>query len=176
MSPLEILIIIALTIYAIYKQSVRHPVVGKTRFKLALIYMVVGLVVGGFYMPSSGTSWAVLVASLAASAVVGVARGRLSKVWRESDGQTFTQGTPLTIGLFLLLIAGKFAIGTWQYLEHAPGEHGGFGEVLILIGLMVGLQAEIVWRRALALQTTARGQAKPGWKAAETTPSESPEK
>jgi hypothetical protein len=30
-------------------------------------------------------------------------------------------------------------------------DHGGFGEVLIMIGIMVGIQAELVWRRAQAL-------------------------
>ena len=176
MSPQEILIIIALTVYAIYKQSTRHAVVGRTRFKLALIYMVVGLVAGGFYMPANSTAWTVLGASIAASAVVGIARGQLSRVWREPDGQAFAQGTPLTIGLFLLLVAGKFAIGAWQYIEHAPGEHGGFGEVLLLIGIMVGLQAETVWRRALALQGAATGGTMPGWKATEVNQLESPEK
>ena len=176
MSPQEVLIIIALTGYAIYKQSIRHPVVGSTRFKLALIYMGVGLVVGGFYLPADSTAWAVLGASVAASAVVGIARGRLSRVWREPDGQAFTQGTPLTIGLFLLLIAGKFGLGAWQYIEHSPGAHGGFGEVLLLIGIMVGLQAEIVWRRALALQGAATGDAMPGWKATEVMQLESPDK
>ena len=74
MSPTETIAIVAMTIYAIYKQSIKQPVVGKTRF-----------------------------------------------------------------------------IGTWQYMTHQAAEHGGFGEVLILIGLMVALQAEIIWRRALAL-------------------------
>ncbi len=110
MSPQEILVIVALTAYAIYKQSIRHPVVGKTRFKLAVIYAIVGLAVGGFYMPPSASAWLILGLSLAASALVGVARGRLSKVWREPDGQVFVQGTPLTIGLFVALIAGPNAI------------------------------------------------------------------
>ncbi len=152
MSPHQILLIVALTVYAIYKQSIRHPVVGKTRFKLALIYSVIGLVVGGFYLPASAMSWAILGIGVAASAAVGIARGKLSKVWREPDGQIYTQGTPLTIGLFVLLIVIKFALGAWQYTAHQPIEHGGFGEVLLLIGIMVALQAEIVWRRALSLQ------------------------
>lgn len=38
MSSTEILVIVALTIYAIYKQSVWHEVTGKSRFKLAPIY------------------------------------------------------------------------------------------------------------------------------------------
>jgi hypothetical protein len=151
MSPQEILIILALTAYAVYKQSAPHPVLGKTRFKLALIYGAVGLAVGSFYLPPSATSWVILLGSLLLSAVVGVARGHLSALWIEPCGQIMTRGTPWSITLFLLLIVAKFAIGTWQYMTHQPGEHGGFGEVLLLIGVMVALQAEIIWRRALAL-------------------------
>ena len=154
MSPTEIIAIVAMTIYAIYKQSIKHPVVGKTRFKLALIYGIVGLSVGGFYLPPSAMAWAILLVGVLLSIGVGVARGKLSRVWKEADGTVFSQGTPLTIALFLALIGAKFAIGTWQYMTHQPaehGEHGGFGEVLILIGLMVAMQAEIIWRRGLAL-------------------------
>ena len=152
MSNTEIIAIVALTIYAIYKQSVKHEVNGAARFKLALIYGIVGLSVGGFYLPPSPTSWLILCGGMLLSVIVGVARGKLSRVWREPDGKVFVQGTPLTIALFLMLIGAKFAIGTWQYLTHRSTEHGGFGEVLILIGLMVAMQAEIVWRRAQALQ------------------------
>ncbi|MET0542178.1 MAG: hypothetical protein ABWZ88_10515 [Variovorax sp.] len=152
MTPTQILVIVALTVYAIYKQSVAHPVNGKSRFKLAIIYCIVGLISGGFYLPPSGLSWTILLGSLLLSAVVGVARGRLSKMWIAADDQVMVRGTPLTITLFVLLIAAKFAIGAWQYMTHQPGEHGGFGEVLLLIGVMVALQAEVVWRRALALR------------------------
>ena len=152
MSPQQILIIVALTVYAIYKQSVAHPVNGKTRFKLAIIYIVVGLVTGGFYLPPSSLSWTILIVGLLLSAIVGVARGRLSRMWITPDNTVMVRGTPLTITLFVLLIAAKFAIGTWQYMTHQPAEHGGFGEVLLLIGVMVALQAEVVWRRALALR------------------------
>jgi hypothetical protein len=157
MSPREILIILALTAYAVYKQSVPHPVIGKSRFKLALIYGIVGLAVGGFYLPPSATSWMILLGSLLLSAVVGVSRGRLSELWMEPGGELMTRGTPWAIALFLLLIVAKFAIGTWQYLTHQAGEHGGFGEVLLLIAVMAALQAEIIWRRALALRLPPAG-------------------
>lgn len=150
MTPPQILILLALTAYAIYRQSIRHEVVGHSRFKLAIIYTVVGLAVGGFYLPPDATSWAVLLGGLLASVIVGVLRGRFTRLWREADGRVFSRGTPLTVGLFLALVGGKFAIGTWQYLHHAH-PHGGFGEVLVMIGAMVAMQAQIVWQRATAL-------------------------
>jgi hypothetical protein len=147
----EALAILALTAYALYKQSVAHRVVGRTRFKLALIYCGVGLVAGGFQWPPTTLAWMVLLGGLLLSAVTGVARGRWSRLWLDANGQPMVRGTPLTIALFLLLIALKVGIGAWEAETHQAAAHGGFGEVLLLIGVMVALQAEIVWRRASKL-------------------------
>ncbi|HYP84145.1 hypothetical protein [Variovorax sp.] len=151
MSLTQVAVLLALSIYAIYRQSIRHPVAhGLARFKLAFIYAAVGLVVGGFYLPPDTGAWTALIVSLVASLVVGVLRGRGTRLWREADGQAFSQGTPWTIGLFLALVGAKFAFGAWVYLHHGH-PHGGFGEVMLMIGLMVAMQAQIVWRRAQAL-------------------------
>ena len=56
--------------------------------------------------------------------------------------------------IFLGLIAAKFAIGTACYFLHISDD-GGFGEVLVMIAIMVAFQAEIVWRRAQALGARA---------------------
>jgi hypothetical protein len=53
MSPIEIAVLLALTGYAIYRQTQRHEVVGSGRFKLAIIYAVIGLVVGGMHAPDT---------------------------------------------------------------------------------------------------------------------------
>jgi hypothetical protein len=151
MSLHEVLAIVALTAYALYRQSVAHRVVGRTRFKLPFIYCAVGLVAGGFQWPPGPVAWMVLLGGLLLSAVTGVARGRLSKLWLDPLGQPMVRGTPLTVALFLLLIAAKVAMGAWQAMTHQPAAHGGFGEVLLLIGVMAALQAEIVWRRASRL-------------------------
>lgn len=145
------LLILALVVYAIIRQTQKHEVVGRTRFKLAFIYTGVGLIIGGFNLPR--TLWPIvfLGISLLLSVVVGVVRGRHTRVWRdESDGRVWAQGTALTIGLFVGLILAKFALGTVAYLRDVRDD-GGVGEVLVMIALMVGLQAEIVWRRARPL-------------------------
>ena len=149
MSPLNIAILVAMTVFAVYRQSTRTEVVGATRFKLALIYAAVGLVVGGFHQPESGRAWAILVVSLLASVAVGTARGRLTALTLE-QGRVYSRGTPLTIGLFVALVAAKFALGTYEYL-HGISSHGGFGEVMLMIAVMVAFQAELIWRRARAL-------------------------
>src|SRR6476620_5623279 len=66
-SIVEILILVVMVGYAVYRQTQRHEVVGSSRFKLAIIYAVVGLVVGGFSRPDSAAEWGLLAASLALS-------------------------------------------------------------------------------------------------------------
>lgn len=146
MTTTQILILIALTCWSVYKQTIRTEVNGKGRFKMAKIYGIVGLVVGGFYLPTDAIAWATVVLSVGASALVGVMRGNLTRLSVE-DGKVFSQGSALTIGLFLGLVAFKFLLGTWLYFNH-PQPHNGFGEILVLIAIMVAVQAQIVWLRA----------------------------
>lgn len=168
MSPTEIVILLALTGYAIYQQSRQHQVVGGQRFKLAIIYAIVGLVVGGMNMPKNATAWGLLVLSIALSVGVGLLRGLLTRVWAATDGTVYSQGTALTIGLFLGLVATKFVIGTAAYFLHISDD-GGFGEVLIMIAIMVAFQAQLIWRRAQSLSPVTSGPASSGHRDADVT-------
>lgn len=149
MTPGEFLIILAMAGYAIYQQTRRHQIDGSSRFKLAIIYGIVGLVVGGFNLPRTTLSVVFLVISLVLSLIVGLARGRLTRLWRE-DSKVYSQGTPLTITLFGLLIVAKFGLGTVAYFLGASDD-GGIGEILLMIAVMVAVQAELIWRRAQPL-------------------------
>ncbi len=146
MSTTEIAVIVAMVGYAVYKQTQVGEVRAKGRFKLAIIYAAIGIAVGGFAMPHTATAIALLTLSVALSAVVGLARGRLTRMWVE-NGRVMRQGTALTVGLFLALVLAKFGIGTYEYLAGVR-DTGGFGEVMVMIAVMVAVQAEIVWRRA----------------------------
>jgi hypothetical protein len=55
--------------------------------------------------------------------------------------------------LFLAMVVAKFGLGTWAYFHHVSDD-GGFGEILIMIAVMIAFQAELVWRRARALGAT----------------------
>lgn len=154
MSPLEIAVLLGLVGYAIYRESIRRQVTGRARFQLAFIYAAVGVGAGGFTRPGSTAEVILLAVSLLLSAVVGLARGRLIHLWRASDGTIWRQGTAASISLFLALFAVKFAMGAIAY-EAGWSDDGGFGEVLVLIAVMVAFQAEIVWRRAHALSPTS---------------------
>jgi hypothetical protein len=56
----------------------------------------------------------------------------------------------LLISLFLGLIVAKFAVGTAAYFLHISDD-GGFGEILLMIAIMVAFQAALIWRRAQPL-------------------------
>ncbi len=156
MSIIEIVAIVALVGYAIYKQTHVAEVAAKGRFKLAIIYAIVALCVGGIVAPHSPAATALLVVSILLSVAVGVARGRLTRVWAEPDGRVMRQGTTLTVGLFLGMIVVKFGMGTYAYLAHISGD-GGFGEIMLMMAVMVAVQAQMIKNRADRLTaSTAR--------------------
>jgi hypothetical protein len=154
MTPLEIVAILVLTTWAIYRQTIVSEVTfTKARFKMAIIYAVVGLVVGGFDTPSSWAGWTMILTGLALSFVVGLIRGRYTKLWI-ADDTVWRQGTVFTVGLFIGLIAAKFALGTLAYFWHID-DGAGFGEVLVMIAIMIAVQAQIIYVRARPLQPSS---------------------
>jgi hypothetical protein len=154
MSPLDLIILLALVGWAIYKQSqVAEVRTGLGRFTMALLYAAMGLVVGGFALPKNLLGLGMIVVGLLLSLVVGVLRGRLTHVWVEADGRVVRRGTTLTVVLFLALVATKFALGTLAYFWQVD-DGAGLGEVLVMIAVMIAVQAEIVSRRAAVLRAT----------------------
>jgi hypothetical protein len=149
MSVTELIAIIAVVGYALYRQTRTVVVSGPGRFKLAIIYAAIG-VLCGVHMPSDAAALAFLLVGLVVSAADGLLRGRLTRVWRDFDGRVYSRGTPVTIGLVLGLVLIKFALGTIAYFVHVPYDFGA-GEVLITIALMVAVQSEVIWRRGRAL-------------------------
>jgi hypothetical protein len=63
--------------------------------------------------------------------------------------------------LFLGLVAAKFAIGTAAYFLHISDD-GGFGEILIMIAIMVAFQAQLIWQRAQSLSPATSGPVSSG--------------
>ena len=166
MSPIEIVAIIAMTGYAIYLQTVVSVVATNARFKLAIIYGLVGLVVGGFALPHGVAGYGLLIAGLVLSAVVGVVRGYRTEIWMEPDGRIVRKGNLVTILLFVGLVAAKFVMGVLAYFEGIQ-DGAGFGEIMVMIAIMVAFQAEIVFRRA---QKLARSVPLPRPTSGEATP------
>lgn len=154
MSPLEIAGILALSVWAIYKQTIVTEVLfTNARFKMAVIYAVVGLAIGGFDTPAGWAGWAMIVTGLVLSFVVGLVRGRFTKLW-VADGKVWRQGTAFTVSLFVGLIVIKFALGTLAYFWGID-DGAGFGEVLVMIAIMIAVQAQIIHGRASRLPVPA---------------------
>lgn len=149
MSRVQPLIIFVLTAYAVYQQTCRHQLNPKIRFKLAVIYIGVGLIVG-FTLPHSWAQAGFFAASIALSIVVGAIRGRLTRVWTDSTA-SYSQGTVLTVSIFLAMIAVKFGFGALAYFAGVT-ETSGIGEILVMIGAMMALQAQIIHVRASRLK------------------------
>ena len=149
MNTAELIAIVAIVAFSVYRQSRLTQVTGHGRFKLPIVYGIVGICLG-VSIVHTPLSLGLLAVGLVAGLVVGVLRGRLTRVWREADGRIYSRGTVMTVALFLGLIAFKFALGTVAYLTHAQYERG-IGTVLVMIAVMLAMQAEIVWRRAQAL-------------------------
>ncbi len=155
MSPIEIAIIVAMTGYAIYKQTVVNTVATHDRYKLAVVYGIVGLVVGGFALPHGWAGYGLLVLGLVLSAGIGVIRGHRTEVWMEPDGRMVSKGNAVTILLFLGLVGAKFAIGVLAYIEGIQ-DGAGLGEIMVMIAIMVAFQAQIVYRRAQKLSRSVQ--------------------
>lgn len=154
MSATEILAILALVAWSVYRQTGISQVTAKSRFKMAIIYTIVGLCVGGFDHPRGLIGYGMIAIGLALSLAVGLARGRLTRVWADAEGRVFSQGTAVTVALFLGLVAVKFGLGVLAWFAHI-NDGAGFGEVLIMIAIMIAVQAQIVYRRAETLTRAA---------------------
>lgn len=158
MTPTEGIAILALVGYAIYRQSQVSEVTQRGRFKLAIIYAIVGVCVGGFNLPSGAAGVGIVAGSLVLSVVIGLFRGRLTRLWVQPDGRIMQRGTAVTIGLFLALIVVKVGVGVFAGFAHIDDGEG-FGEVMVMIAAMVAVQAELVWRRARQLRGPSRAAA-----------------
>ncbi len=150
MNAIEIAALVALTGYSVYRQTRRSELVAESRFKLAIVYAIVGICLGGMHAPIGVAGYGLLAAGLVLSALVGVVRGQLTRVWREEDGRMYSQGTALTVGLFLGMIVVKFALGFLAYVAHI-NDGAGIGEVLVMIAIMIAVQAQIVHHRSSQL-------------------------
>ena len=157
MSVTEIVAILALVAWSVYRQTRTTEVQAESRFKMAIIYAIVGVSVGGFDRPSGPAGYGMIAIGLALSLVVGLARGRLTRVWADVQGRVFYQGTGVTVGLFLGLVAVKFSLGVLAWFAHI-NDGAGFGEVLVMIAIMIAVQAQIVYRRAETLTRAASRQ------------------
>ncbi|NHC13979.1 hypothetical protein [Motilibacter deserti] len=165
MLALELAVALPLLALSLRRQTRRTRFSRAGRFRSALCYAGAGLVIGGFRPPEGEVATALLLPGLAASVVVGVARGLLTEVEVDADGQAWARGTRVTAGLFLGLIGFKVALGTAAYALDRSGSSG-LGETLAVVAVLLALQAQVVHlrvRRAAERRLAALRGGPPRW-------------
>ncbi len=153
-SLFHILSLMGLTVFAIYRQTRMGEIAGANRFNIALVYAGIAGVslISSDRTAPGGAGWFFLLTSLALSAIVGIARGRMTRIWLAEDGRYMRAGTMLTVGLFIIMLAVKIGLGLYAHLNGIE-DGAGFAEILIVVATMVAVQAEIVFRRAARLRS-----------------------
>jgi hypothetical protein len=91
---------------------------------------------------------AVFVLDAAAAAGLGALRGLSFRVWRASDGSTWTQGSLLTLGLWAASIVVRVALlALGNLVLGVPPTSLGQG-LLLLLAITLGAQNLVLWLRA----------------------------
>ena len=139
----------ALVVFIIYRQLMRRPVEGRQLVVLPLVLAVLGLYNLNRQPPATSAAITALVASLAIAVVLGLARGRSMRVWRDV-GSVLRQGAPLTAALWIVAIALRAGIGA---IAHRSGvaQSVTFGELPLFLGVTLAAQNLVIWLRAQAL-------------------------
>lgn len=135
--------------WSIWRQMHVHTVSRASLIKLPLLFAGIGVLVqSGSLIQGGQAALVALMISVAASVVLGLWRGAVIPVWRAEDGSWVSQGNRLTITLWVVLIAFKFALGTvgsvtgWFPVETV-------GDVFATLGLSFAVQNLVVARRSI---------------------------
>lgn len=148
----ESVVVIALMAFSVYKQTQRSEVKrGMGVFLIAIVYAAIGAVTGGLAVPTGAAAWLLLGSGAVLSLIVGLARGYLTRVWIDADGHRMSQGTALTVGLFIALVASKVGLTVFAGY-HGYQSASGFGQVLVVVAVMIAVQEYVARRRAFTLQ------------------------
>jgi hypothetical protein len=143
------LVLLVLLPWSIWRQMHEHAVTREGLFKLPLIFAAIGVFgFGTGAMPTDGAALGYLAFSLALSVFFGVWRGRRIDIWRDADGNPISKGNRITITLWVVLLASKFALGTVASItDWFPAEHA--GEIFLFLAFSFVAQNIVVARRSL---------------------------
>ena len=151
MSWVVLLVVLVLVAIGVARPTVRREVVGSNRFQLAVVFAVIGILIGGLRPSSTLLGWGLLVLGLALGLAVGWGRAVLTRVRLADDGRVYSQHTPLGNTLYLVLVVTEAGVSWFGSLHGASRGVGAFGQVLLVIAMLTAVEAELVWRRARRL-------------------------
>ena len=136
--------------WSLYRQMHEHQVTREGLIKLPLIFAAIGLL--GWTAqdnPTDAAAVAYMALSLGLSVALGVWRGAVIPAWRDAAGDWISKGNALTITLWIVLIAAKFAMGTVASITGwFPAT--GTSEVFLFLGISFAAQNLVVARRTIA--------------------------
>ncbi len=141
-----------LLIFVLLRQVRAVPVPRVYHARLPVFLGVIGLLelssyVGDHHVSSSAWLW--VLASLAVGAVgLGALRGLSMRVWA-TNGWVVRQGNAVTMALWLVSLVVQFAAGSAN--NHAGGASLEAASFLLYLGLTLGVQYYVVFRRAVPL-------------------------
>jgi hypothetical protein len=142
------------------RQLQPRPVREASSIRLVLILGAAGIfetsnAVGHHHLTAAAVAW--LAVSLMAGAVTGAIRAATVRVWRAQDGSAWRQGTVLTAALWVISLGAHLALDT--VIDHASRIAAlGTSSILLYLAVTLGIQREIVHRRAAPL-APAEGEA-----------------
>ena len=141
-----------LLIFVLLRQVRAVPVPRVFHARLPVFLGVIGLLelssyIGDHHVSSSAWLW--VLASLAVGAVgLGALRGLSMRVWA-TNGWVVRQGNAVTMALWLVSLVVHFAAGSAN--NHAGGASLEAASFLLYLGLTLGVQYYVVFRRAVPL-------------------------
>ena len=144
------LVLAILLPWSLHRQMHEHRITRDGLIKLPIIFAAIGaLSVTSQDIPTDAAAAGYVALSLALSLALGVWRGAVIPAWRSAEGEWMSKGNPLTITLWIVLIAAKFVMGTIASIT------GWFpasttGEVFLFLGLSFAAQNLVVARRTIA--------------------------
>jgi hypothetical protein len=145
-SPVTILLAVAAIGYVLWSRMKGQPLQAKRLLVLPVVLTVLGATDLTGHLTPKDTAF--LVASAGISAVLGAARGATIQLYAK-DGELWQRYRPVTVGLWLTLIAGKLIMMAVAHLAGASAG-GGSNGLLLTLGVSLLAEAAIVGPRALA--------------------------
>lgn len=145
MTPITLIILVAICLVIVRQFQARTLRPGPL---VAIPVMLIGLGVQAFSAnpPTNAGGVALFDASVVASVIVGVFRGRSERVWHTADGATWRQATSLTAGLWVASIATRvIAVLVARSIgDHSPAT----AQLELLLGLSFAAQHTVLALRA----------------------------
>lgn len=150
MSLTNVLIGLAVVVYAVYRQLRTQRLDEGRGLRMPLVLGAVGVLqIYRFHQhhPVSAAGWALLTVSMALAVVFGVIRGATVKVWRGPDG-TYRRGTVTTLVLWLVGLGMHLAVELMVRLVDPTVAGMAGASMMLYVGLTLACQQLCVQARA----------------------------